>query len=122
VRFLIDANLPRSMVELIASLGHEVEFARDVGLSAASDSEVAAHAQTTQAAIITRDLDFADVRNFPPERYAGIVVLRVPEDMVAKDIVHIAEMFLREPMFLMHLFGRLAIVEPDRVRFRPALT
>ena len=42
MRFLIDANLPRSIIALIASLGHEVEFARDVGLAAAPDHEIAA--------------------------------------------------------------------------------
>jgi hypothetical protein len=35
MRFLIDANMPRSIIALVASLGHEVEFARDVGLAAA---------------------------------------------------------------------------------------
>jgi hypothetical protein len=37
--FLIDANMPRSIIALIGSLGHEVEFARDVGLAAARDHE-----------------------------------------------------------------------------------
>jgi hypothetical protein len=27
MRFLIDANMPRSIIALVASLGHEVEFA-----------------------------------------------------------------------------------------------
>ena len=35
MRFLIDANMPRSIIALVASLGHEVEFARDIGLAAA---------------------------------------------------------------------------------------
>lgn len=76
MRFLIDANLPRSIIELIVRLGHEAEFARDIGLGAAPDRAIAAHAQATQAALLTRDLDFADVRNYPPEQYSGIVVPR----------------------------------------------
>jgi len=62
MRFLIDANMPRSIIALVASLGHEVEFARDVGLAAAPDHEIAERAQATGAALLTRDLDFADVR------------------------------------------------------------
>lgn len=54
---LIDANMPRSIIALVASLGHEVEFARDVGLAAAPDHEIAARAQATGAALLTRDLD-----------------------------------------------------------------
>jgi hypothetical protein len=42
--------------------------------------------------------------------------------MIAEDIVRVTERFLREPTFVVSLVGRLAIVEQDRVRFRPALT
>lgn len=121
MRFLIDANLPRSIVELIVRLGHEAEFARDVGLEAAPDRAIAARARATQAALLTRDLDFADVRNYPPDQYSGIVVFRFQDDVVAKEIVRRAEVFLREQKFVSQLAGRLAVVEPDRVRFRPAL-
>jgi predicted nuclease of predicted toxin-antitoxin system len=122
MRFLVDANLPRSIVELILRLGHEAEFARDIGLGAAPDRAIAARAQATRAALLTRDLDFADVRNYPPEQYSGIVVFRFPDDVVAKEIVRLAEIFLRESNFVDQLPGHLAIVERDRVRFRPALS
>jgi len=85
MRFLIDANMPRSIIALVASLGHEVEFARDVGLAAAPDHEIAARAQVTGAALLTRDLDFADVRRYSPSLYPGIIVLRLPDGVIAKD-------------------------------------
>jgi hypothetical protein len=34
MRFLLDANLPRSAVRAVQQLGHEIEFARDVGPTA----------------------------------------------------------------------------------------
>src|SRR5208282_141592 len=71
MRFLIDANMPRSIIALVTNLGHEVEFVRDVGLAAAPDHEIAARAQATGAALLTRDLDFADVRRYPPSLYPG---------------------------------------------------
>jgi len=37
MRFLVDANLPRSVIALLVGLQHEVEFARDIGLAAAPD-------------------------------------------------------------------------------------
>jgi len=121
MRFLIDANMPRSIIALVASLGHEVEFARDVGLAAPPDHEIAARAQATGAALLTRDLDFADVRQYPPSLYPGIIVLRLSDGVIAKDIVGVAERFLRDATFVGNLAGRLAIVEQERVRFRPAL-
>ncbi len=121
MRFLIDANLPRSAIGLLLRLGHEVDFARDIGLGAAPDSQIAARASQTGASILTRDLDFADVRRYPPHAYAGIVVLRLPDDAVASDIVLILERFLSQSNFVDQLKGRLAVVEANRVRFRPPL-
>lgn len=119
--FLVDANLPRSVVALLLKLGHHVEFARDIGLAAAPDKDIAARAKLTGAALLTRDLDFANIRRYPPEEYAGIVVLRLPDDATARTIVGVVERFVREPAFVDALSGRLAIVEIDRVRFRPPL-
>jgi predicted nuclease of predicted toxin-antitoxin system len=122
MRFLIDANLPRSIVALVAGLGHEVEFARDTGLAAAPDADVVERAKARRAALVTRDMDFADVRRYPPDQYAGLVVLRVPDGLKSAEIVQVLERFLREPRFVSQLSGRLAIVEVDRVRFRPRLS
>jgi len=94
---------------------------RDIGLGAASDAQIAAHALEHNAAILTRDLDFADIRRYPPEQYCGIIVLRLPDTAVAQEIVSVMERFLMEPGFLEPLAGRLAIVDADRVRFRPPL-
>ena len=49
-------------------------------------------------------------------------MLRLPDGVIAKaDIVHVTERFLRDATFVGNLARRLAIVEQDRVRFRPAL-
>jgi predicted nuclease of predicted toxin-antitoxin system len=121
MRFLVDANLPRSITAVLTRFGHSFEFVRDTALASAPDRVIAQRARDSGAALLTRDLGFADVRNYPPEEFPGIAVLRVPDDLTAADITQIVERFLREPQFLMHLSGRLAIVEPHRVRFRPAL-
>ena len=121
MRFLVDANMPRLTLDVLARLGHDAEFARDSGLANANDSQIAARARATNAAILTRDVDFADVRHYPPADYQGIVVLRLPEDTVAPGIVNVLERFLKQTELSRRLPGHLVILEPDRVRFRPAL-
>jgi predicted nuclease of predicted toxin-antitoxin system len=121
VRFLIDANLPRAVIAVFQTHGHDTVFARDVGLSAATDEQLAAQARARGCALVTRDLDFADVRRYPPQQYAGIVVLRVPDDTVAAGIARVLDFFLGDQRLVESLAGRLAIVEPERVRFRPPL-
>jgi predicted nuclease of predicted toxin-antitoxin system len=121
MRFLVDANMPRSTLDVLARLGHDAEFARDSGLANASDSQIAARAHASTAAILTRDVDFADVRHYPPADYQGIVVLRLPDDATAQSIVNLLERFLKQTELSRQLPGHLVILEPDRVRFRPAL-
>jgi predicted nuclease of predicted toxin-antitoxin system len=57
MRFLIDANLPRAVIAVVQSLGHQAEFARDIGLASATDEQIAKHALQYGAALLTRDLD-----------------------------------------------------------------
>jgi predicted nuclease of predicted toxin-antitoxin system len=121
MRFLIDAILPRSAVALLVGFGHEVDFARDIGMASAPDEQIALRAKETSAVLLSRDLDFADIRRYPPSQYAGIVVLRLADDATAREIVAVIKRFFKEHQFLDALKGRLAIVESDRVRFRPPL-
>jgi len=121
VRFLLDANLPRAAALAVRDAGHEAESIRDTPLRSASDERVFAHAVATSAVLVTRDLDFANLRRFPAAGTAGIVVLRLPEQQTAADVAETLARLLASGL-LRHLHGRLAIVEPDRVRFRPALT
>jgi predicted nuclease of predicted toxin-antitoxin system len=121
MRFLVDANMPRSTLALLDGFGHTSEHARDIGLGHAPDSQIAACARSTGAALITRDLDFADIRNYPPADYQGILVLRMPDDAVAQAILNLLERFLKQAELAAKLPSHLVILEPDRVRFRPAL-
>ena len=120
MKFLLDANLPRSTAGLLKNLGHEVHDVRDVLPGGADDHAVAAYARVHQLALVTRDFDFADIRNYPPADYFGMVVLELPDDATARQINQTLQTFVNNQDLLARLPGRLAIVESWRVRFRPA--
>lgn len=80
--------------------------------------EIAKYAREQGFCIITRDKDFGDIRNYPPSDYTGIVVLELPDDTVAPVILKVIEAFLSRKDWLDQLPGRLAIIEPGRIRFR----
>jgi predicted nuclease of predicted toxin-antitoxin system len=122
MRFLLDANMPRSAVGAVQRLGHEAVDVRDVGLGGADDAQIAIYAKEHKLALVTRDFDFSDVRNYPPADYTGIIVLELPDDAIASTVVKVLESLLSQPELLAHVPGRLAIVESWRVRFRPALS
>ena len=119
MRFLIDADLPRSLVQLAKSRGHEAVFVDDAGLDSADDAEIAKHARDQSVCLVTGDFGFADIRNYPPQKYSGLVVLELPPEATAKYIRELFNGFLEKPELLKKLPGRLAIVSAGRVRFRP---
>ncbi len=87
MRFVVDADLPHSVAALIQSYGHDAVHVRDVGLGRASDAEIAARAQADNSCLITGDFDFADIRNYPPGEYSGIVVMSLPRRATAAFIL-----------------------------------
>ena len=121
MNFLVDANLPRSVVALLAQFGHSAEFVRDTGLADASDVQIAARARAVGAVLLARDVDFADIRHHPPDQYQGILVLRLDEDNNVAGIVSLLQRFLKQPELISQMPGHLVILEPFHVRFRPPL-
>jgi len=83
MRFLIDEDLPRSIGSLLAQYGHEAVDVRDAGLRGCKDHQVASLASEKGLCLVTGDFDFSDVRNYPPGKYAGIVVLKLPRTATA---------------------------------------
>jgi predicted nuclease of predicted toxin-antitoxin system len=118
MRFLLDADLPRSASEVVRRRGHEAIDVRDIGLRDAKDAQIARYAQTEKLCLLTADQDFADVRNYPPTQYAGIVVLSLPRNATSTYIKQLLDSFLQQESVLSQLPGKLAIVEPGRVRLR----
>jgi predicted nuclease of predicted toxin-antitoxin system len=120
LRFLVDASLPRSAADALRGLGHEAVDVRDIGLGGATDEVIADRARSDKKVLITRDFDFADIRNYPPADYSGIVVLDLPNQSTAAQVVRALQVFASNKDWLELLPGRLAVVESTRARFRPA--
>jgi predicted nuclease of predicted toxin-antitoxin system len=121
MQFLVDANMPRSTAAAIRRLGHGASDVRDLGMGDAEDAQIARYAREHGLAVVTRDFEFSDIRNYPPSNYHGIVVLELPDDAVASQVVALLESFLRREDWLTGLATRLAVVNSVRVRFRPPL-
>jgi predicted nuclease of predicted toxin-antitoxin system len=120
MEFLIDADLPRPTAEIIRLNGHQARDVRDIGLGNSRDDDIAAYAKANGLCLLTGDFDFADIRDYPPENYAGIVVLGLPDNANREFILRLIIAFLDNQEIILQLPGRLAIVEPGRIRLRPA--
>jgi len=121
MQFLIDADLPKSVTELMHRLGYITYDVRDIGLFDATDETIAAYAQKENICLMSGDFGFADIRHYPPEKYHGIVVLELPYNANAQFILHLVALFLDKKEIVKQLRGRLAIVSQNRIRLRPPL-
>ncbi|MCC7292766.1 MAG: DUF5615 family PIN-like protein [Phycisphaerales bacterium] len=116
--FLIDANRPRGTVHRIARMGHSAVDVRDLVLAAADDDTIAAHAQSNDMCLVSRDFDFADVRNYPARHFSGILILHLPNETSVENVLAVLALALGNAELLSTIKGRLAIVDFMRVRIR----
>lgn len=118
MRFLLDADLSPRLAELFATHGHDAVHVDDLGHGTAADPAVGALALATRRCIVTGDYDFADVREFPPRRFLGIVVLTLPYNTASNYITRVLTYFFEQLPQLAPLEGKLLIVEIGRIRVR----
>src|SRR3990172_791113 len=116
MRFLVDEDLPRSAGDLLRRYGHEAIDVRGIGLRGASDAEVASYAQSQRLCLLSADTGFSDIRNYPPGKYSGVIVLRLPAKATSSTILTLLESLLVQSEIVNQLNGKLAIVESGRVR------
>ena len=119
MRFLIDASMPRRTAELIRSRGHEATDVRDIGLGTAPDDAIAGHAKTHRLCLMTRDKDFGNILDYPPRDHAGLVVVQAPNRASRSVVLAMVDSLMQQAALMDRLPGRLAIVEPGRIRLRP---
>lgn len=116
-RFLIDEDLPRLLSVYLQQKGNEAVHVTDVGLRAAPDHEIFVRAQERRAILISRDLGFSNILQYPPGSHYGIVVVRFPSEIRSQALVNeLVERLaaIGEAEFA----GALIILEPSQIRIR----
>jgi predicted nuclease of predicted toxin-antitoxin system len=112
----IDENMPLECAAKLRQAGFSVDTVLDEGLSGTDDTALLQICQRESRILLTLDLDFADIRSYPPGTHAGIVVLR-PESQDQRSLLSMTERLLsvlREKSARSELW----IVEPSRIRIR----
>jgi predicted nuclease of predicted toxin-antitoxin system len=60
VKSIVDAQLPPALARLLRENGYDAFAVREIGLREANDAEISRYAVQQQAAIITKNEDFAE--------------------------------------------------------------
>ena len=116
LRFKLDENLPRRVLLALRDLGHDTETAESEGLAGAADPRLLEACVAENRILVTLDLDFADIRTYPPESHQGIWVLRPREQSFASILQLVlggVRLSATEPAA-----GLLWTIDDQRVRIR----
>jgi predicted nuclease of predicted toxin-antitoxin system len=116
VRFKVDENMPADLAIRLRSQGHDAIDAVAEGLGGEDDRSVLAAATAETPVLLTFDLDFADIRHYPPGSHAGIVVFRL-QDQRWRTLEGPVNRMLAAGA-LERLEKGLAIVDETRVRYK----
>lgn len=76
MKFKTDENMPIEAADDLRQAGHDAMTVADQHLAGQPDVRVADVCKAEGRVVVTLDLDFADIRAYPPSDYAGIIVLR----------------------------------------------
>ncbi|MBU2503901.1 MAG: DUF5615 family PIN-like protein [Nanoarchaeota archaeon] len=95
MEFFLDANVPYSSAKIIKNLGYKVRHAREIGMGKSPDEEIIDYASRNNMILITRDVGFGNLINYPLKSHKGVVLLRLPPYFISRQINKIILDFLK---------------------------
>jgi predicted nuclease of predicted toxin-antitoxin system len=112
----LDENLSDTHTEFLKQRGYECDRVTDEGLSGATDEVVWQQVCQEQRFFIALDLDFSDVRRFPPGTHPGILLLR-PRSRSRQAVLDLLSKIVNEYP-LESLQGCLVVADEAQTRIR----
>jgi len=118
MRIKIDKNMPVSVINVLENAGHDAHSVYSEGIEGCSDRQLIAMCKKEQRLLITLDNDFSNIFAYPPEKFEGIIVLRV-ENQSKIAVINLVNKLL--PVLTANeenICGNLWVVEENRIRIR----
>jgi predicted nuclease of predicted toxin-antitoxin system len=114
VKVKLDENIPVSLVEALASLGHDAQTVIGQGLTGRADAEIWRQCQLEDRLLMTQDLDFSDAQKFQPGSRAGIVSLSVCK---IRGVSPCSACFVRFSKTMISKLGKGALLSSQKQKF-----
>lgn len=116
MKLKLDENLPGELAEELRAVGHDADTVYDEGLGGAPDPDLLQAAQDESRILLTLDKGIGNVRVYPPERQAGIVLFRPPSSG-RRSVLGFIRQHLPQVLEL-DITGRLVVVTDQALRIR----
>lgn len=79
MKIKLDENLPDDLAALLRAAEYDVATVAEEGMAGYDDPPVLQAATAEHRVLMSFDLGFADIREYPPGTHAGIVVFRLED-------------------------------------------
>ena len=116
MKLKLDEYLSRHLKPVLIGLGHDVLTAAEENLLSHPDTEIAHAAKNEQRILLTLDVEFADLRKYPPGSHPGVILFR-PLSLSPLSVISFITDFVRRTD-LDKLAACVAVVDPVHVRVR----
>jgi predicted nuclease of predicted toxin-antitoxin system len=116
MKLKLDENLSRHLKAVLEKYDYDVATAAEEGLLSKPDTLVAEAAGREGRILLTLDVEFADLRKYPPGRHPGIVLFR-PRSYGPLSVNRFVEVFFQNTD-LQGLAGCVVVVDPQKIRIR----
>jgi len=113
----LDENLPDLVAAVLRSAGHDVVLARDQQLAGSDDDRLLTVAASEGRALVTLDRDFTNILRHPPNATAGIVVIRLQHQTLAR--IRQAAEAIATQLVKESPNGHLWVLDESRLRIWP---
>jgi predicted nuclease of predicted toxin-antitoxin system len=116
MKLKLDENLSRHLKPVLSAMEHDVMTVADENLLSRPDTEIALAAKAENRLLLTLDVEFADLRKYPPGSHPGVILFRpyslspISVNKFIADFIHHAD--------LNNLSACVAVVDPTHVRVR----
>ncbi len=116
MKFLLDVNMPPSLIKAFEKLGHNARHVGLDGFAKASDLELIEIASSLEETIVTHDLDFGQLLAFTGASKPSVIIFRI----------HLINSVLFEELLNQNweliaasvANGAIVIIETDKIRIR----
>lgn len=116
MKLKLDENLSRHLKPILEEQNFDVLTVSDEGLLSQDDTTIGRAAKTEGRMLFTLDIEFGDLRKYPPGMHPGIILFR-PRSFGPLAVNRFVQEFAKEAD-LEQFVGCVVVVDPSRVRVR----
>lgn len=116
MKLKLDENLGGTALQYLENAGCNVSTVRLQNLCGTTDRNLIDVCTAEGRCLVTLDLDFSNPIQFPPEKYGGIIVLRLPKQPSGEDIINCLKTLIAAVPLGTALEGTLRVISKGKVR------